>query len=234
MAEYTEGIVLHLSRFSDRAYILHTYTRSHGRMQYLVYGLHNKKGNIPPAAVEPLSLIGMETSDSLSGQRMPTLKQAHLLYSSAHLQPDIRRKTVALFLAEVLTRSLHLPMEDTDLFDYLRQLIRYLDTTPSPENIHLLFMLQFAHYLGFTPTLEEDGEILDMQLGEMLSLRPQHDDFFTEAETSLLRQLESDHTLSISRTTRQQLLRKLCRYYELHIDGFQTPKSLDVLEEIFD
>lgn len=37
-----------------------------------------------------------------------------------------------------------------------------------------------------------------------------------------------------SRQERQQRLRALCLYYSEHIDDFRTPKSLDVLMEVFD
>ena len=38
----------------------------------------------------------------------------------------------------------------------------------------------------------------------------------------------------ISRQQRQQRLRALCLYYSEHIEDFRTPKSLDVLIEVFD
>jgi hypothetical protein len=41
-------------------------------------------------------------------------------------------------------------------------------------------------------------------------------------------------TIPSSRTERQQRLRALCLYYSEHIEEFSTPKSLDVLMEVFD
>ena len=37
-----------------------------------------------------------------------------------------------------------------------------------------------------------------------------------------------------NRAERQQLLRNLCTYFEQHIEDFRSPKSLEVLTEIFD
>lgn len=232
MTEYTEGIVLHISRHTDRTHILHSYTQAHGRMQYLVYGLYGRKSQVHVAALEPLSWIGMEVQQVGSNQQIGTLKQVHPLYISKRPLSDICRKTVAIFLAEVLSRTLCLPLQDLQLFEYLKQLVQYLDTTPSPENLHLVFMLQFAQYLGFTPALEICDEVADVPLGEMLLCQDQP--FFTQEEAILLRKLRKEHSLVLNRSVRQQLLRKLCSYYEFHIDGFRTPKSLDVLEEIFD
>ena len=41
-------------------------------------------------------------------------------------------------------------------------------------------------------------------------------------------------TIPSSRAERQQRLRALCLYYSEHIEEFSTPKSLDVLMEVFD
>jgi DNA repair protein RecO (recombination protein O) len=38
----------------------------------------------------------------------------------------------------------------------------------------------------------------------------------------------------LTRSARQQRLRELCLYYSEHIEDFSTPKSLDVLMEVFD
>ena len=38
----------------------------------------------------------------------------------------------------------------------------------------------------------------------------------------------------VSRQERQQRLRELCAYYSEHIEDFRSPKSLDVLMEVFD
>ena len=229
MTEYTEAIVLHLSRHTDKAYILHTYTLQHGRMQYLVYGVHSKKQQTPAAALESFSLIGIEAHYPASSDALPTLKQAHLLFTPKNRPADIRRQTIAIFLAEVLYRSLRLPMEDPQLFRYLSQTVSLLDSSPAPENLHLIFMLQFAHYMGFSPTLDET-DTNDPSF-DFLSA---NENFFTPDENKLLLNLEYNNALPVTRKMRQQLLHQLCRYYELHIDGFQTPKSLDILEEIFD
>ena len=46
--------------------------------------------------------------------------------------------------------------------------------------------------------------------------------------------LHLDQDAETSRSERQQRLRELTAYYEEHIEDFRTPKSLDVLIEVFD
>lgn len=189
------AIVLSLQPYSDRAHILHTYTREHGRTNYMLYGLGKKKSQ---ALYAPLSLL--EIAVSPSSKSLPSLKEAHLAFVPQHLHTDMRRRTVALFIAEVLYRTLRHPMADEALFDFIASTIRFLDTTEQPENIHIAFLIHLAAHLGFAIDEETHPDLL---------------------------------TLPQSRSARQKQLRALCDYFALHIDGWQTPLSLDVLTEVF-
>ena len=189
------AIVLSLQPYSDRAHILHAYTREHGRTNYMLYGLGKKQ---PQALYAPLSLL--EIAVSPSSKSLPSLKEAHLAFVPQHLHTDMRRQTVALFIAEVLYRTLRHPMADEALFDFIASTIRFLDTTEQPENIHIAFLIHLAAHLGFAIDEETHPDLL---------------------------------TLPQSRSARQKQLRALCDYFALHIDGWQTPLSLDVLTEVF-
>ena len=189
------AIVLSLQPYSDRAHILHTYTREHGRTNYMLYGLGKKKSQ---ALYAPLSLL--EIAVSPSSKSLPSVKEAHLAFVPQHLPTDMRRQTVALFIAEVLYRTLRHPMADEALFDFIASTIRFLDTTEQPENIHIAFLIHLAAHLGFAIDEETHPDLL---------------------------------TLPQSRSARQKQLRALCDYFALHIDGWQTPLSLDVLTEVF-
>ena len=189
------AIVISLQPYSDRAHILHTYTREHGRMNYMLYGLGKKKSQ---ALYAPLSLLEIEVSPSTKA--LPSVKEAHLAFVPQHLPTDMRRQTVALFIAEVLYRTLRHPMADEALFDFIASTIRFLDTTEQPENIHIAFLIHLAAHLGFAIDEEMHPDLL---------------------------------TLPQSRSARQKQLRALCDYFALHIDGWQTPLSLDVLTEVF-
>ena len=189
------AIVISLQPYSDRAHILHTYTRDHGRMNYMLYGLGKKKLQ---ALYAPMALLEIEVSPS--SKALPSVKEAHLAFVPQHLPIDMRRRTVALFIAEVLYRTLRHPMADEALFDFIASTIRFLDTTEQPENIHIAFLIHLAAHLGFAIDEETHPDLL---------------------------------TLPQSRSARQKQLRALCDYFALHIDGWQTPLSLDVLTEVF-
>ncbi len=225
----TQGIVLHLQKYKDKTSILHTYTQDAGRVQYIV---HITKKNNLMAQLQPLSIIEIEANTSHSSAQMPHVKSVRLM--EVPQDTDIRRLTVSIFIAEILYKILRHPLPDEPLFDYLVQTIQDLNTSATIENCHLQFMINLTHYLGIMPNIDTEADWLDMQTGLTTATQPAHKDFFDKDEIRLLNALSFSTDVNISRATRQQLIDKLCRYYELHLNDFYIPKSLDILKELFD
>ena len=196
MLSTTDAIVLSLQPHSDKAYILHAYTRAGGRINYMVYGLGRKHAI---GMYTPLSLIQI-TADH-SPAKPPTVKEATRLTSNSDLTANLYKQTIALFISEVLFHVLRHPMTDEPMFDFLTDSINELSTLPEPQNFHLHFLIGFAAKLGF--------EI---------------------PESSNLYHRLTPYT----RKERQEALHALCEYFEEHVETWQTPKSLDVLMEVFD
>ncbi len=158
MLTTTEAIVLSLQPYNDKAHILHAFTRKSGRINYIVYGIGRKKS---AAQYAPLSLVEL-TADMQPNRSFQTLRQTRLTYIPTQLPTDLRRRTVALFLAEILYRTLRHPMEDPALFDYLSDMTQELDTTPNPENLHIRFLVGLAVQMGFGIDAEVHPELLQI------------------------------------------------------------------------
>ena len=231
MLSTTDAIVLSLQPHSDKAHLLHAYTRTGGRINYMVYGLGRKN---PRGIYTPLSLIQITADhDSL---KPPTIKEATLLSSNrvsgltsnsaSGLTSNIYKQTVSLFIAEVLFHVLRHPMTDEPMFDFLAQSIEELDTTDTPQNFHLRFLVGLAAKLGFA--LPEDHP---------LTLSSSHPLIHSSSHPLIL---SSSHPLPhsltnpLTRKERQQALRALCDYFAEHVETWQAPKSLDILMEVFD
>ncbi|MBR1878355.1 MAG: DNA repair protein RecO C-terminal domain-containing protein [Paludibacteraceae bacterium] len=196
MLTTTEAIVLALQPHSDKAHILHAYTRAGGRVNYMVYGLGRKHS---AGIYTPLAVLQL-TADQ-PHNRPPSVRTAHLQFVPATITSDPYKQTIALFLSEVLYHTLRHPMEDAELYDFLRGAIRLLDDEKEPQNFHLQFLIGLAERLGFA---------IDEQVHPELVRVP------------------------ASRADRQKQLRQLCSYLSENIDSWQSPRSLDVLTEIFD
>lgn len=194
------AIVLHQTRVSDKTSILHLYTRESGRVSYYIYG-----GKRRAEALLPLTLLDIDAVH-LETREVQQLRDAQVRYVATATATDICRRTEALFIAEVLYRTLQHPLADPVLFDFLESVVEELNSRTDPENVHLEFLVGFISHLGF-------GIDFESPLGK-----------------SLLPLTEEQH---VTNGQRRQLLRSLMDYYQLHLPDFSVPKSLDIMTEVF-
>lgn len=208
MYSTTDAIVLSLQPQSDKAHVLHAYTRASGRVNYKVFGLGKRHA---VGLYSPLSLIQITANHSTA--QMPSVKEAVSLtaqrsYSDNGLSANasersfsaaIYKQTICLFIAEVLYHVLRHPMQDEPMFDFIAAAVQELDQTKEPQNFHLQFLIGLAAKLGFA--ISEDSDLLH---------------------------------LPSSRAERQKQLRALCAYFAEHVETWEEPKSLDILMEVFD
>ena len=149
MLAATDAIVLSLQPYSDKAHILHAYTRTGGRVNYKVYGLGRKNAI---GIYTPLSVVQLTTDEH-------SVRTAQLTFVPTTLTTDPYKRTIALFIAEVLSHVLRHPMADEPMYDFIAQAIQELDRTDEPQNFHLVFLVNFAAKLGFAmekePTLPQ-------------------------------------------------------------------------------
>jgi len=158
MLSTTDAIVLSLQPHSDKAHVLHAYTRAGGRINYRVYGLGKKN---TAGKYSPLSILQL-TTDELS------IRTAQLTYVPTTLTTDPYKRAIVLFLSEVLSHVLRHPMTDEPMYDFIVQSVQALDETDNPQNFHLQFLIDFAAKLGFAMTEEPEMPRTRMQRQQVL------------------------------------------------------------------
>lgn len=148
MLNTTDAIVLSLQPHSDKAHILHAYTRASGRVNYMVYGLGRKN---TAGKYSPLSIVQL-TADERS------VRTAQLSFVPMTTVTDPYKRTIALFISEVLYHVLRHPMPDEPMFDFIAQAIQALDEAEEPQNFHIDFLIGLAAKLGFA--IPEDDALM--------------------------------------------------------------------------
>ena len=161
MQEKTEAIVIGLKRNKDNSSLLSLYTRTGGRVNYIVYG--NRLRSI----LNPLSLIEI-TADLKPGFEWHTLQSARLAYVPTQLPTNVVKQCVALFIAEAMDKTLRHPMPDEVVFDYLNGLVRELDSTSEPETIPNIFLQTMNRLLGYGDRQME--ELKNLKSAEIIRL----------------------------------------------------------------
>lgn len=234
----SEGIVLHQVKYGDHSAIVKVYTRHCGMMSFIVNGMGRKRQNGKGALLQPLSLIELviRQKETRSLQRMRELHPVHP-YESI---PFFSGKTAqALFIAEVLLRTIKEEERNDTLFEFLRQSILLLDHTPGElPDFHLKFLLDLSRFLGFYPVDNYSPETPFFQFTDGVFLGQQGKTCFdrdvSRAIALLLRNnFDRLHTLSFNHVQRRILVRTLLDYFRWHLPGISGLKTPAVLEEVF-
>lgn len=169
----TEGIVLAVQKKRDTTSLVHLYTREYGRIPYIVYGRKgtgkNRLSGVPMNILTPLSWLDIEGTE-LKGKEVHSLSSAQLHYAAHRILEDVRRQCLAMFIAEVLYKSLKHPLADERVFSYLCEQIIELDTSDSIAHIEDKFMRRLSELLGYGgEPLEELQNLHSATLLGMLS-----------------------------------------------------------------
>lgn len=161
MLSTTDAIVLSLQPHTDKAHILHAYTRAGGRVNYMVYGLGRRNAI---GIYSPLSIVQITASCPPNG--LPIVKEANLTSLTSHLSPltsNPYKQAIALFISEVLFHTLRHPMADEQMFAFLENTIHALAETDDAQlvaNHHLFFLIGYAAQLGFAIDEQLNPELL--------------------------------------------------------------------------
>ncbi|MFO8235462.1 MAG: DNA repair protein RecO [Bacteroidales bacterium] len=240
MQTKTEGIVLHHIKYSDSSLIATIYTRHHGRLSFLLQGVRKKRSKVKPNLLQPLFLLNIEMYYKNSRQLQKAREIS--VYSPFQSIPyDYRKRTIALFLAEILYKTLREEESNPPLFDFIFNHIQMLDLKESGlSNFHIYFLIHLTKYLGFFPqdNYDKTHKFFNLKNGAFVQFKPNHEDALDKKESAYLtkflkhspNQMEGE---KIPHKTRQQIIEKLLDFYYIHNSGLSTIKSFEVLKEIF-
>ncbi len=231
MSEKKMAIVLYLTRYTDKTSIIHLYTRDLGRISCFANGIFGRKSKVNRSLLYPLSVLNtviVERGD------MYSLKEIEPVLSYDSLIDDPIKRCMAMFLAEVMSRTLREADPDENLFDFLVSAIQSLTCGPVSPDFHLCFLLRLSSYLGFEPNIDGVGEAFDLENGIRCCPNPANMHILDGRLFSLfVRLVQTDETLTLTHSERQHLLDVILLYYKLHLPAFGNVRSLDVLRELF-
>jgi DNA repair protein RecO (recombination protein O) len=220
MLHKTKAIVLHTLKYNESGIILHAYTDVFGRQSFLIHGVRKKNSRINASLFQPLSLLEIEANikENRELQRVKEVKSLNILYG---LQNDIRRSAIAIFLSELLYKTLREVEPNQKLFDYLFHSVQILEITENGiENFHLIFLMQFTKFIGIFPG--DDSFLQTTDNDKKFNLLKLLD--YSLSETTALK---------LNSLARVEILNQLVGYYKNHFEGIGNIHSLKILQEVF-
>lgn len=233
------GIVLATLKYGEKGVIVHMLTDVYGRQSYMIQGVKPSSKGSKMALLQPMFAVEFEGLQSMkmSMHRVRDMVPAMVLHT---LPFDVRKSTMALFMAEVLYRLLHDNESSDDIFDFVWGSVAALDVLEEGiSNFHLWFLANLSRPLGFSPDNEYvDGAWFDIRDGHFtphalipsFALDPQNARLLHDMLECDVRYLGE---VGLNRAQRVEFLEAMLKYYSYHLDSIRSVESIRILQEVF-
>ena len=236
----TQAIVLHSIKYGETRLIVDMFTRSHGRLSFIVNIPKSAKAKVKKQLFQPLTLLEIE-ADIRQKVQLLKLKDMRLAVPFLSIPFHPHKLAISLFMAEFLYYALRSEQRNELLYDYLENSFLWLDGQDGHfANFHLVFLMRLSRFLGFYPNLDDyvAGDYFDLRESVFLSLPPVHHDFLYPEEAGkvqLMMRMDypTMHLFRLSHQERNRLLEVSLTYYRLHLPDFPEMKSVSVLQELY-
>lgn len=243
MNHNTRGIILRTVRYGETSIIATIFTELFGLQSYIVNGVRitSKKGSGRANLFQPGAILDLVVyhNELKNLQRIKEFKWG-IVYENIFF--NVFKNAVAVFMIELLQKSLKQPETNPELFHFTEDAFVHLDHAAPSEaaNFPLYFALQLSNFYGFrfADKYTDHAIYLDLQEGEFVPERPQHNHYLDQEHSAIVSHLlKVMHPSELSQIktnqeTRRKLLHAMETFYALHIQDFGKMKTLPVLEAV--
>jgi DNA repair protein RecO (recombination protein O) len=205
----------------------------------MVYAAGKKKSGFRAAFMQPLSLVELDVYH-LPNRDIQQIRDVKMSMPFTDIPFNPVKNSIALFVSELLYRTLRNVESEPELFHFLQNAVLFLDNcVDGLANFHPVFMVKLAGFLGFEPNMENAGSLhFDMSNGTFTDnfenrANVLHGEIVQTLAKILKTDFETLNTLGLSREKRREITDILVEYYRLHAGGFHGLNSLRVLHELF-
>ena len=238
--ETTKAVVLNCIKYSDNSVVVSFFTERYGNVSSLVRIPKSARRGAMLSLLQRLSLVEIEL-DYRESRDMQGVRNISLYHPWTSIPYNPVKASVAMFLAEFLYNAIRSEGMNVRLFAFLEQSLVWFDSnTEGMANFHLLLPVKLTMFLGIMPNMEgyREGMFFDMQSGEAVELPPLHKYMLNKEDAAFLPVLlgtdySQMHELALTRQQRWHILEIIIVYYRLHVPGFNSLQSLNVLREVF-
>lgn len=223
----TRGIVVSYIRYKESSIIVKIFTRELGLKAYIVNGVRSSNAKTKMGFYQPLTILELVVynKESVGLNRISEVK---LGKAYQKIPFDFLRSGIAMFMAEVLSRSIYEGYQNEDLFDFLEEALVFLDDEQAVlSHYPNVFLWGMARYLGFAPDVA--GEFFD-ELKEDFTKQ-----IDWEPEMAYLGSLmveDFGFREKVPAQIRRNLLDHLLIFYSKHLDQPAEWKSVKVLRQM--
>ncbi len=220
MLHKTRGIVFRFVKYGETSIIVSVFTELFGLQSYIVNGIRSKSGKNRIALFQPLTLLDLVVYHR-EHANINRISEVKCLYPYQTIPTNINKATIAMFIAEILNKTIKEESHAQELSDFLiRSLISFDQIERKTANFHLVFLLRLARLLGFgaqhvndvlgTRTTSAENEVI---ISQLLSA-----EYFDQIE--------------MKNNSRREILDLIIKFFADHIENLGEIKSIQVLREV--
>lgn len=242
MIQKARAIALHTIKYGDNSLVAYLYTHEFGRLTIMVNSAFGRgKGSKKSIFFQPLSVTNL-VFYSGRNHGMGRFKEATPIAALNSLYFDPVKRAIALFVGELIYRSVKEEESNPNLYQFIETSIMALDTMEQGvSNFHLIFLANLSRYLGFFPNgnYSDKTPYFDYKNGFFAEVEPKHPMYFGKTFSQFLSicidtKYDEASRIKINGAQRRELISLMLMYYGYHLDGIQNIKSLPILSQVFD
>ena len=234
----TDAIVINAIRYAEADLIVKMFTQQKGSVSYIIKGvLKSKRGKLRSSFFQTGSFLEIDAIHS-ANKNLYTLKEVKPKKHFKTLHSNIAKSCILAFLFEIINKVLIDEEPDQDLYRFLHNAFLWLDDNNEIAFFHILFLIKLTAFLGCFPD-DSNSQLpeFDIESGRFVPYSKENSTISNKLLDNfrLLLGMEFDglKTTSILKQERKDLLKVVLKYYSFHVPGYQEPKSLIVLEQLF-
>ncbi len=234
----TQALVFSSIKYAEADLIVTCFTKDYGIKTYLLRGvLKSRKGKLRVSYFQPLTQLEITAVHKDKGT-LERMKEVKIIHPYQTLHSQITKSALVLFLSEILSVCIQEEERNTQLFDFLSHAFIWLDKNNRIANFHILFLLKLSAYLGFYPHLDKTHNQYFNLLGGNFQKNNTNDYCVTGSKIECFKtffgiNFDRLEHIKLTGKLRLEILNLLLSYYQLHLQGFKKPKSVDVLVQLF-
>jgi len=240
MLEKTNAIVIKSLKYGDTSLIVNCYCENFGLQVFILKGILNsrKSKSLKKSLFEPLNIIEIILSRK-KGNNMGYIKEAKLKFPYVDIPFNINKKNVLFFLNEFLFEVLKKDeTKNISLFKYLYNALVWFDSSKRISNFLVKFMFDLTKFLGFHPNVENNKlSYFDLQNGCLTNTKPKGKFIKGKLKNTMILFLGTTFDkvilIKLNKIERIKLFNYALDYFKLHLQGFNKPKSISILNEIY-
>jgi len=218
MLHKTQAIVFKFFKYGDTSIIVKIFTAKFGLQTYIVNGVRSRHSKNKIALFQPLTLLDLVVYHNPNKEinRIAELKCSNPFSS---INTHMHKTAVAIFLAEVMYKSIKEEGEESDIFEFIQSSISLFDhLSDHYQNFHLQFLLKLSKYLGFAVDTSEQA-FVSLSVNEKEIIRA-------------LAALPYENWQPISNDQRRKFLDLIISFFKNHIDTLHEINSIKILQEV--